>query len=268
MIGYLGPKYSFTYFAATSFYMESELKPYDSILALFQGLHNQEVTGIVVPIENSIEGSVNLVVDQLFQSPFHIAKEIILKIELSLLAKTNNIDEIKSVMSHPHALAQCRNTLLKELGTYKEIQTTSTSKALDLLEDADDSVAVICSKQAPIKDYHVLLHDIGDEAYNQTRFVYISTSLDVQGLHNKCSIVCAAKTNQSGALYDILHEFALRGIGLSKIESRPQKEMLGEYVFYIDIDGNLEDEDIKQALDIIRYKTKYLKIVGSYYSKK
>jgi len=268
MIGYLGPINSFTYMAASSFYVKDELLPYSSLFHLFEALKNDEVDGIVVPIENSIEGSVNIVLDRLFELPFHINREVVSKIELSLLSNSTSLSTIKNVISHPHALAQCRNTLLEELGKYKEILSYSTSDAVKRLKECDDSFAAIASKNAVKNDMNILLYDIGDKKNNVTRFILVTKTLEVAGFHNKCSIVCSPKINQSGALYDILHEFAIRGIGLSKIESRPKKDLLGEYVFYIDLEGNIEDELIKEALEIIKFKATYLKIIGSYYTKK
>ena len=106
---------------------------------------------------------------------------------------------------------------------------------------------------------NILLYDIGDKKNNVTRFILVTKTLEVAGFHNKCSIVCSPKINQSGALYDILHEFAIRGIGLSKIESRPKKDLLGEYVFYIDLEGNIEDELIKEAFYNVENITENIK---------
>ena len=121
---------------------------------------------------------------------------------------------------------------------------------------------------AALGDLNVLLENVRDSKYNSTRFIYITKSLEVIGFHNKTSIVCAAKANMPGALYDILHEFAIRNIDLAKIESRPRKSVLGEYLFYIDFYGNIDNPEIKQALEVIKYKTDMLRILGSYYSKK
>ncbi|MBN2604913.1 MAG: prephenate dehydratase [Bacilli bacterium] len=268
MIGYLGPRNSFTYFAATTFYVKSDLVPYSNLHRLFEALENDEVIGIVVPIENSIEGSINEVLDKLLHPEFHINREIVMDIELSLISKNNDLSQIKHVMSNMYALAESRKVLKKELGNYKEILTSSTSSAIIQLNDLDDTYAAIGSKKAIYGDLNILLNNISDSEHNTTRFVFITKTLEIVGFHNKVSIVCAPKGNIAGALYDILHEFAIRKIDLSKIESRTKKNILGEYVFYLDFYGNIEQEDVKAALEILQYKTSYLKIIGSYYSKR
>jgi len=268
MIGYLGPENSFTYFAATSFYVKRELVSYKNIYRLFQALNNDEVIGIVVPIENSIDGSITEVLDKLTESDFHINREIVTDIQLSLISKNQDLSKIKYIISNPHALAECRNTLRKRLGKYREVTTTSTSAAIKKLAEQDDTYAAIASKHAVSDNLHILLDSIRDSKYNSTRFIFITKSLEVIGFHNKTSIVCAAKANMPGALYDILHEFAIRNIDLAKIESRPRKSILGEYLFYVDFYGNIEDPKIKEALEVIKYKTDMLRILGSYYSKK
>ncbi len=268
MIGYLGPKNSFTYLASKTFYVAKELKPYNNIYRLFDALKEDEVEGIVLPIENSIEGSVSLVLDKLIEEDVHINKEIVIKINLSLISKSNSTNTIKKVISHPHALAQVRKTLKEELGSYKEITSLSTSDAIKELKNLDESHAAVASKMAVYDDLNIVLDDISDEKNNETRFIYLTKSLDVQGFHNKSSIICSANKNTSGALYDILHEFAVRNIDLTRIESRPAKHLLGEYVFHIDFAGNIEEDHIKECLDMVRHKTTYLKIIGSYFSKK
>lgn len=268
MIGYLGPQNSFTYFAATTFYVKNELVPYNNLHRLFEALENDEVIGIVVPIENSIEGSITEVLDKLLHPEFHINREIVMDIELSLISKNSDLSEIKYVMSNMYALAESRKILKTTLGNYKEILTSSTSSAIVQLSDLDDSYAAIASKKAVYGSLNILLNNISDSEHNTTRFVFVTKALEVVGFHNKVSIVCSPKGNIAGALYDILHEFAIRKIDLSKIESRTKKSTLGEYVFYLDFYGNIEDQEVKNALDILQYKTSYLKIIGSYYSKR
>jgi len=185
MIGYLGPLSSFTYFAASSFYVQSELTSYKNIYRLFEALNKDEVIGIVVPIENSIDGSITEVLDKLTESDFHINREIVMDIQLSLISKNQDLTKIKHVISNPHALAECRNTLRKRLGKYKEVTTTSTSAAIKKLIKYDDSYAAIGSKNAVRGDLYVMLEDVRDRLYNSTRFIFITKSLEVLGFHNK-----------------------------------------------------------------------------------
>mgnify|MGYP002640662409 FL=1 len=268
MVGYLGPKNSFTYQAASTFYVQDELMPFGNFHRLFEALKSDKIEGIVVPIENSIEGTVNIVQDKLLEYGFHITREIVLDIKLTLISKSNNIGTIRNVMSNVHALQQCRNTLFKELGKYKEINEDSTSKAVRRLFELDETYAAVASADNVEGELNILLNDCQDYLDNQTRFVFIKKSLEVIGLHNKTSIIVSPMLEASGALYDILHEFAIRGINLTKIESRPSKSELGSYMFYIDFEGNIEDKLIKDTLEMLKHKTGSMKLLGSYYSKK
>lgn len=268
MIGYLGPIHSFTFEAASTFYVQEELRAFSNVHLLFEALKDDKVDGIVVPIENSIEGTVNIVQDKLLDYQFHIAKEIVMEIRLSLISKSNTIENIKNVISNPIALSQCRKTLYKELGKYKEINEPSTSKAVKSLEGLDKTHGAIASSKNVVGELNILLNDCQDYVDNKTRFIFIRKTLDVVGFHNKTSIICAPMLEASGALYDILHEFAIRGINLTKIESRPSKSELGSYFFYIDFEGNIEDKKVKETLEILKYKTGMLRILGSYFSKK
>lgn len=268
MVGYLGPINSFTYQAASTFYVQDELMAFANFHLLFEALKNDKVEGIVVPIENSIEGTVNIVQDKLYEYGYHINREIVLDIRLSLISKSNDISTIKYVMSNTHALQQCRNTLYKELGKYKEVSEASTSKAVKKLFEHDESYGAIASAKNVQGELNILLNDCQDYQDNKTRFVFIKKSLEVIGFHNKTSIIVSPKLENSGALYDILHEFALRGINLTKIESRPSKSELGSYVFFIDFEGNIEDKLIKETLEILKHKTGSLLLLGSYFSKK
>ena len=123
VIGYLGPEYSFTYFAAASFFTKRELTSYKNIFRLFEALRNDEVVGIVVPIENSIDGSITEVLDKLVESDFHINREIVTDIQLSLISKSNKLLDIKHIISNSHALGECRITLRNKLGKYTEMTT-------------------------------------------------------------------------------------------------------------------------------------------------
>lgn len=267
MVGYLGPINSFTYFAAKSFYVENELVAYSNFHLLFEALEKGNVEGIVLPIENSIEGTVNEVNDKILEYGFHISKEIKMDIKLSLLSKNTDISKIKYVVSHPHALAQCRSTLSKVLGKYREILESSTSFAVTSLDSLSDEYAAIAYKENATASLNILKNNVQDYEHNQTRFVFIKKTLEIENFHNKTSIVCGPKLEASGALYDILHEFAIRGINLTRIESRPNKQKLGEYLFFIDIDGNINNQLVKDILQLLPFKTSLTKIIGSYYSK-
>lgn len=268
MIGYLGPENSFTYQAASSFYVQNELTPYANIHFLFEALKKDRVEGIVVPIENNVDGTINLVQENLYKYGFHINKEIILDENLALISKSNNIKTIKNIIANPAMLQQCRNTLYDEIGKYKELTEYASNKAVRKLFELDDSYGAIAPPQQVFGELNILLSDIQDRSDNKTRFIFIKKTLEIIGFHNKVSIVVEPKHGNSGALYDILHEFSVRSINIAKIESRPSEGKLDASIFYIDFEGNIDDQLVRETLEILRIKTLRLKILGSYFSKK
>lgn len=263
MIGYLGPEKSFTFFATKKMHPQGALKAYENIQSLFTALKNDDVTGIVVPIENSTEGTINITIDLIYDYNLYINKELIQGIDLALIATHNDLSKIEHVVSHTHALAQCRETLSKHLGHYKEVGAASTSKSLSMLRDLDETHAVVASRNAVDEDLFILLDHVQDFDKNSTRFVYVTKELNITASDDKTSVICVPHRNYPGLLYDILHEFAIRRIDLSKIESRPNKKEPGTYNFYIDFDSNVEDVLAQEAINILNHKIQ-LKVLGSY----
>jgi len=268
MIGYLGPKYSFTYQAASSFYVEEELRPFDNVHFLFEALKKDKVEGIVVPIENVIEGTINDVQDKVLEYGYHISREIDLDIQLSLISKANSTSLIKTIIGHKVDIGVCRNTLYNELGKYKEIHTDSCGLAITRLLELDESYGAIAPSDFVEGELNILKDDTQDIKNNKTRFIYVRKALEIQGFHNKTSIAITPSIEDSGALYDILHEFSMRDINLTKIESRTLKSDRLKTVFFIDFEGNIEEDNIKETLEILGHKTSSIKLLGSYLTKK
>ena len=238
------------------------LCPYSSISLALQSVVKGEATQAVVPIENSIEGSVTVVLDTLWQSSLQVHWELTIPIFHGLLTFGRSLEQLKTVYSHPQALAQCQKWLEKYLPQVQLIPTKSTTEGIKLLKN-DNSAAVVASPKAS-KLYKVplLKTDIKDNPDNCTRFWIISCSSSDFGSH--LSLAFSLPKNVPGALVKALEIFARREINLSKIESRPTKRSLGEYIFFIDLEGNSHDSEIAEAITELSSCTEILKIFGNY----
>ena len=269
-IAYLGPPGTFTEEALIKYINQSE--DFESIALptiteVIKSVDRGDVEEGLVPIENSIEGSVNVTQDVLtFESESKIVREITISIRHSLIAKKSiKLKDIKKVLSHPHATAQCRGFLSVKMPGVQIVAANSTAEAVKNLLELDDDVAAIgTSVAADIYGLNVLYDDIEDMKENKTRFVFIGNYVPKKSGNDKTSIVCFLKKDQPGSLYNILKEFAQKQINLTKIESRPAKKDLGEYVFMIDMQGHIHDDNIFSALEALRRKVYMIKILGSY----
>jgi prephenate dehydratase len=222
-----------------------------------------------VPIENSIEGTVNATVDSLvFEVDLLIQREVVLDVHLHLAAPASTrLGDIKRVLSFPHAAAQCRRYLAAHLPGVEFVPTNSTAEAARLLGDEprSDTAALTPKLAAELYGLQVLVSSVEDHPDNQTRFV----SLALHGLphptgHDKTSIVCFQREDHPGSLHGILSEFSARSINLTKLESRPTKRGLGDYCFLIDLEGHVADEVVADCLRVLHAELAGVKFLGSY----
>ncbi|MEM2130477.1 MAG: prephenate dehydratase [Candidatus Bathyarchaeia archaeon] len=218
----------------------------------------------VVPIENSIEGSVNQVYDLFLMYDHKVCGEIILKIDHCLIAnKKTKLDDIKVIYSHPQALAQCRSFL--ENLNCEIISTYDTAGSVKMIKEKRimNAGAVASEKAAKIYGMKILAKNISDTPNNLTRFFVLSKN-DAEAIGNdKTSIIFSTK-HIPGALYQVLGEFAKRGINLTKIESRPTKRQPWEYNFYLDFEGHRTEKRCNEAIEGLRSKAVFVKVLGSY----
>lgn len=268
-MAYLGPPGTFTEEALLKIYStdEIELIPYPSIADILFAVEQKEADEGIVPIENSIEGSVNVTLDILiFQVDVKINKEIVLNVDHNLLAKKGTgLSDIAGVYSIPHATAQCRNFLQKNLNNVELFATNSTAEAAKIVSESDKKIAAISTKlAAELYGLEVLSEEIQDVKDNSTRFVVVNDAISKSSGHDKTSIVCFIFEDRPGSLLEILQEFAGRGINLTKIESRPTKKALGDYCFLIDMEGHIEDKPVAEALGVLNKKLRTIKILGSF----
>lgn len=270
-IGFLGPPGTFTEQALLSRpdFVDADLVAYPTILEVLIATGNGEVDLGFVPIENSIEGTVNVTLDTLaFETNLLIQHEVVLGIELNLLApRGTSITDVTKVLSFPHATAQVRDFLGRELPEAVAVAANSTAEAARLVgEDAEPGMAAVgTSLAAQLYDLDILAVDIADHPENETRFVAVATSGVPRATgHDKTTIVCFQQADRPGSLLAILQEFAARAINLTKLESRPTKRGLGDYCFIIDLEGHIADEVVGDCLRELKAKVADVKFLGSY----
>lgn len=251
--------------AVYSFFGQSvDVKPCKNFGEVFESVKTGDVNYGVVPIENSIEGSVNRTYDLFLEYDLKVCGEIILRISHCLIAhKGTSIDQIKTVYSHPQALAQCRKFL--EQHKLKAISTFDTAGSVKMIKEEKlmDAAAIASERAAQIYNMTILAKEIEDIKNNSTRFFVLNKKDSPYSGQDKTSIIFAAKS-VPGALYKVLKEFADRNINLTKIESRPTKSTPWEYHFYLDFEGHRTETKCQQALNSIKDKTIFVKILGSY----
>lgn len=241
-----------------------QVKPCRNLTDVFESVEKEETSYGVVPIENSIEGSVTQTYDLFFTHDLKVCGETIIKIAHCLITNPKtSLSSIKVVYSHPQALAQSRS-FLESLGC-DLIPTYDTAGSVKMMKEKKlmDAGAVASERAAKIYGMKVLAKGIADNPNNYTRFFVISKVDSPLSGKDKTSIIFSLK-DRPGALYYALEEFAVRDINLTKIESRPTKQEPWEYNFYLDFEGHRTEERCQEALKAIEKKSAFLKVLGSY----
>nr|QNO55966.1 prephenate dehydratase [Methanosarcinales archaeon ANME-1 ERB7]QNT35778.1 prephenate dehydratase [uncultured Methanosarcinales archaeon] len=271
-IGILGPEGTFSETAAMLWLKEGgrienfAIKYYETIFDVSESIVKKEVNYGIVPIENSLEGSVGDTLDVLSSEnadEMQIVGEVLVPIRICLLFN-GSFPEIKKIVSHHHALAQCKQFIRERLKGVALKSVDSTASAAKLAAQSEQIAALASAESAKMYGVNILAEDVQDKD-SITRFVVLSSS----GIKaaptgkDKTSILLSVK-ERPGALYEVLGEFALRGLNLTKIESRPSKRALGDYMFYIDCEGHLEEAEMQEALKGVEKKAAMLKILGTY----
>lgn len=268
-VAYLGPPGTFTEEALQNWreLRYEEAIPFPTVEEAILAVEDNVAEKAVVPIENSIEGSVNATLDSLaFETEVLIQAEKVCKVRHYLLARENvNLDGVSRVISHPQAAAQCRRHLVELLPGVEVEAANSTSEAALRAARSDEPVAALGSKlAADLYGLSILREGMEDHPENRTRFVLLGKEKMPPTGHDKTSVVCFIFQDRPGMLLQILQEFAYRYINLTKIESRPTKEVLGEYCFFIDCEGHEGDEVLASALKCMQCKLPRVKLLGSY----
>ncbi len=263
-VAFLGPEGTFSHQAAFhEFGSSAGFKPCRSLDEVFEEVEKERVSFGIVPVENSIEGSVGNVLDRFLRSDSLISSELYERISHFLLSKTGDINDIKIVASHPQALGQCRRWLGERLKRVELRETLSTAEAAKMAS-RDRKIAAIASEfAASIYKLNIVERHIEDTPENTTRFWVIGREGIRPTGEDKTSIVFSLK-DQPGALHKALSPFSQADINLTKIESRPSKERQWEYVFFIDFEGHVYNEKIEGVLSRVRENCVFLKVLGSY----
>lgn len=270
-IAYLGPPGTYTEAAALAYINtlaqeasdKSLLCPYPSIAQTLQSVAQGEADLAVVPVENSIEGSVVITLDMMWQlDSLQIQQALVLSIRHALLSQALGLDSIRTVYSHPQALAQCQRWLENRLPSVQLVPTNSTTESLKYLDEDYTAAAIASQRAAKIYGLPILASSINDYPDNCTRFWVLGKQTSQKGRHT--SLAFSTPANIPGALVKPLEVFANREINLSRIESRPTKRSLGEYLFFIDLEADSSSSYIQAALSDLASHTEILKIFGSY----
>lgn len=267
-VGILGPRGTYAELAARSQFGEKvRVVPYPMITDVAEAVARGDVQVGVIPIESLREGSVGEALDALAWTDVKVQAEIITPISHSLLGMPGaKLGKITQVLSHPQALAQSREFLRKNLQKAELIEMTSTAKAAEQVGKLKQPhMAAIGPKAlADLYGLKVLSEDIQSGELNITRFLCLAKEDGKPTGRDKTSIVFYTAQDRPGILHEILGEFAVRKINLTKIESRPSKKALGDYLFFVDFEGHREDPKVNEALEGVKLKTAMLKVLGSY----
>ena len=270
-IGFMGPHGTFTEQALLGQpdLAVADTRPFDSIPDVLNGLVIGDVDLGFVPIENAIEGAVNVTQDTLaFDLDVRIQREVVLDVQLNLLALPGTqLTDIHTVMSFPVAVAQCRSFLREQLPDAEIQAATSTAEAArQVSEQRLEGVATISNPlAAELYGLEAVAEAVEDHPGNQTRFLLLAREgVPAPTGHDKTSVVVFQRANEPGSLLAILNEFAARNIDLSRLESRPTRRVLGDYCFLLDFEGHIGDEVVADCLRDLKMKQGDIKFLGSY----
>jgi chorismate mutase/prephenate dehydratase len=263
-VAFLGPRATFTHLACLKHFGESaEYVPQINVSEVFESVERGNADFGVVPIENSSEGIVSNTLDMFVDHSLLISGEILIEVAHDLLSVTGDMDHVKRVYSHPHAIAQCRTWLERNLRGISIFDVESTARAAELAADDPSAAAIAGDAAAKIYGLKCIRKRIQDNANNFTRFIIIGKIAPERTGNDKTSVLFSAR-DEVGALHLMLEPFSRHQINLTKIESRPVKKKAWEYLFFLDMEGHITGDRVARALEELRMRASYLKILGSY----
>ena len=263
-VAYLGPSTTFTHLAALGkFGQSAQYVPVSGIKEVFDEVERGRALYGVVPIENSTEGVVNYTLDLFVDSNLTIYGEVMQEISHHLMSKRERIEDVTTIYSHPHALAQCRNWLETNMPNVPVAETPSTSRAAERCVEESGAAAIASDLAAHVYGLHVLKSRIEDNINNFTRFLVLCQHASDPTGKEKTTVMFSVK-DKAGALYDALRPFASNGINMTKLESRPSRRKAWEYIFFVDFEGHVNEERIRRTLEELKSRCLFLKILGSY----
>ena len=237
---------------------------YDVLRAVEEG----ELDAGLVPVENSLEGSINITLDTLARSDhLTVAREVIWRVHNQLMARTGVV-EVKKIISHAQPISQCRRYIRKNYPSaeLETVQSTARAAEIAAASDVSDGVAAICTKRAgELNDLIALATEIQDNIFNSTRFFEVADAQSIGSTSgDKVLIICQIHGERTGALCEVLEEFAFRRVNMTRIESRPARTKLGEYIFFFDLDANVPHDVLEQSIDAVTRRSIWLKRLGAF----
>ena len=263
-IAFLGPEGTYTHAAVRKHFGHAVRPlPQSAIADVFRDVEADNAHFGVVPIENSSEGIVSHTLDMFMQSSLHICGEIELRVHHQLLSKGKSMRAIKKIVSHQQSLAQCRAWLNANLPGVEWVPLSSNAEAARYAKKHANVAAIAGASAAELYGLNILASNIEDNPNNTTRFLVIGKRQTRATGVDKTTLLVSAR-NRPGVLHDLLSAFARRQVSLSRIESRPSRQALWEYVFFLDIDGHADEPRIREALDELTRDAAFLKLLGSY----
>lgn len=273
-IGILGPNGTHSEEAAIYLknFLSAEIKfvVFKEIFEIFCAVEEKKIDSGFVPVENSLEGSINITLDTLARTDFlQVTHELIWPVHNHLMTKSG-VTEVKKIFSHAQPISQCRNYLRKNFPDAEIISTPSTSRAAEIVAQSEisDGFAAICTKRAgELNNLVEIAEEIQDNMSNSTRFFEVErkkifSEKNLSG--DKILIICQIDGKKSGALYEILKEFAVRNVNMTRIESRPARTELGEYIFFFELETDVDEKILNESIESVRKKSIWLKNLGKF----
>ncbi len=274
-MGILGPRG--THSEAAAVYLNKvvaepmDLVIYPEIYEVLNAVETGQIDAGFVPVENSLEGSINITLDTLARSDnLIVSRELIWSVHNQLMAKAEvKIGDIKRIFSHAQPISQCRTYLQKNFPLVEICTTSSTAKAAEIVaaSKVEEGLAAICTKRAgEINGLSTIAMEIQDNMSNSTRFFEVRRGENCQtnNYKSKILIICQIYGERAGALCEVLEEFAFRNVNMTRIESRPARTKLGEYIFFFDLDSNIDAKIIDESIEAVRKKCVWLKNLGTF----
>ncbi len=271
-IAFLGPRGTFTEAALLqlSAAKDANLIPYATVTVVLDAVRNSEVDAALVPLENSVEGSVSQTLDELASGdPLVIVDEVALNVKFSLMARPGTkLEDVTLITTHPHAFAQCRGWLATALPDARVVPALSTAAAAEEVADPASRYQAAIAAEIAANHYglNVLAHEIGDNSTAKTRFVLVTRPTNPPAMTgaDRTTLVIFMHEDHAGALLEILTEFSVRGVNLTRLESRPTQKQLGDYYFSIDCEGHIDEQRVGEALKGLHRICADVRYLGSY----
>lgn len=264
-VAYLGPEGTFSHQAAIrQFGSQVDLVPVSHMRDVFTQTERGETHFGVIPVENTIEGAINLTYDALIESEVTICGEMTLDVSENLLSQSGRIEDVARVASHPQPLAQCRKWLQDHLPKAERVETASTAAAARLAASDPGTAAIGSEVAAEAYGLQFVAKGIEDQRGNTTRFLVIGKTMPERSGHDLTAAAFTVRRDEAGALYRLLEPFARHGVNLTAVQSRPMKGKPWEYVFFVDMEGHESDTQVGKALDEAAGYAHSHKILGSF----